>query len=552
MDYSTLDIETGKKGNVLLIRIYNLKYGFTSFATWQEFYYFLEQNNNMPIYRQFIAHNGGRFDYVSMLYELLPHTFSAEVIMSGSGIILCSIRDFKKLVVFKDSILVLKKGLKDLCKTFEVKTPKLDIDIENIEKIFHEDRKQFDFYLDSDCISLFQVCESFKKKLELKSFPFTIASLAMKLYLSKYKPENASFYNTNKETAFKHLFDDAYAGGRVEVFKKGSHKNVTSYDVNSLYPFVMKNNEFPVYPAVLGKQYEKGSCGIYPVKFNQKNKKIPPFFWVKGDNGLEFCYKGTGVFTSVEIEKAQNYKIDMEFSPGIFFPKTMKLFEKYVTHFYDLRIKNMDNSLNHICKLLMNSLYGKFAEREDSQKLCQLSPENIKELIADGMGVSEYSEPLNLYLVSTKRKIRHAHKYLSIFTTAYARCYMYNFLAKYSDTLIYTDTDSLHITGKFDEKFLGDELGKFKKEYTGTGIYNGRKQYMLGETVKYKGIRTSGALNHEKINYEDFKKMLDGKLIKKKFDTFPALKTVIKSGNPCMIKTVEKTLKSSTFCSNFV
>ena len=551
MDYSTLDIETGKQGNVLMIRIYNFKYGFTSFYTWQEFYSFLEQNNDMPCYRQFIAHNGGRFDYVSMLYELLPETFSTSIIMSGSGIILCSINDFKKPITFKDSILVLKAGLKKLCSTFDVETPKLDIDIENIETIFNEDREQFDYYLNNDCTSLYQVCKKFQELLDINYFPFTIASLAMKLYQTKFKPDDVKFYDTQKESEFKYIFDDSYAGGRVEVFKKGEHKNVCSYDVNSLYPFVMKDNFFPTYPCILGKKYGTGDMGIYPLTFKQTDKTIPPFFWIKGDNGLEFVYEGSGCFTSVEIEKANLYGIDMVIEPGVYFPNYSKIFSKYVNHFYELRLKNKDNALNMICKLLLNSLYGKFAERNDGSQLCQLREEDRNKLIENGVGFTEYSEKMGLYMVETERNIRHAHKYISVFTTAYARCYMYDFLAKYSEHLVYMDTDSLHITCDFDDKYIGNDLGMFKKEYEGKAIYNGRKQYIIDKTIKYKGIRTQGALNHDKIDYEDFKKMLEGKSISKKYDTFPALKTALKSGTPCKILEVEKTLKSSKFCTNF-
>jgi len=549
MNFSTLDIETGKKGNVLQIRIYNEKFGFHSFDDWLQFYDFLQRFNHVTCYRQFIAHNGGRFDYVSMLYELLPKTWNTSIIMSGSGIIVCSIYDFKKRVTFKDSVLVLKSSLKGLCDTFKVETPKSDIDIDRIEEIFNNDRKTFDFYLDNDVVSLFQVCKKFQEKLDIKSFPITIASLAMKIYKDKFSP-SVKFYDTSKESDDKYLIDDAYAGGRVEVFKKGEHENVQTFDVNSLYPFVMRNNFFPVYPRIRGKKYVEGDCGIYECSFKQNNTNIPPCLWIKGENGLEFVYEGKGCFTSVEIETAIRYKVDITPGYGFYFPKKEKIFKSYVDHFYKLRLKNKKNALNLICKLLLNSLYGKFAENEYGNILAQLSEKQKKELAEKEIGFTEYSEKLGLYQVETKRNIRHAFKTHSIFTTAYGRCYMFDFLVEYSDYLLYMDTDSIHMTRTMDVKYIGEELGKFKREYEGKGVYAGRKQYMIDKTLRFKGMRTKGNLFHEKIDYEDFKTMLEGKYITKEYDTFPTLKTVIRNGEPCRLTRTSKNLKASKFSSN--
>jgi hypothetical protein len=550
MDYATLDIETGKKGNVLQIRIYNDKFGFNSFDTWDDFYTFLSKNNDKPCYRQFIAHNGGRFDYVSMLYALLPKTWSTSIIMSGSGIIICSINDFKKRVTFKDSIKVMTGSLKGLCKTFKVETPKSDIDIDRIEEIFNNDRPQFDYYLDNDCVSLFQVCKEFQKKLDIKYFPITIASLAMKIYYEKFKPDYQFVDTSSLNEVDTKILDESYAGGRVEVFRKGEHDNVNTYDVNSLYPYVMKENFFPVYPVIRGKKYEPGDMGIYECSFIQNNKSIPPCLWIKGENGLEFTYEGQGSYTSVEIEQAVKYGLDIKIGYGLYFPKKHKIFTKYVDYFYNLRMSNKNNALNLISKLLLNSLYGKFAERTEGTMLSQLSDDDKKKFTAKGIGFSEYSENMNLYLVETKRRIKHPHKYISIFTTAYARCYMYDFLVKYAKNVVYMDTDSIHMTDKMDNEFIGSKIGLFKPEYSGKGIYNGRKQYIIDKTLRFKGMRTQGNLFHEKITYEDFKAMLEGEVIKKEYDTFPALKTVIKKGEPCKLTRTQKNIKSSDFTSN--
>jgi len=555
--FSTLDIETGKKGNVLQIRIYNKKYQFSSFDTWLEFYYFLEKNNDKSEYQNFIAHNGGKFDYISMLYELLPYTLKSDVIMSNSLIICCTINDFKKSVTFQDSMQVMGRSLKVLCKTFKIKVPKQDIDIENIEWIFNHDRNQFDFYLDCDCTSLYEICTSFMELMGIKKFPFTIASFAMNQFLTKFQDKSLECHHINTQEAEQkeHLnhefYSQSYGGGRVEVFRKGEHPLIYCYDVNSLYPSMMKFYYFPLPPRIVTGKYSDDEMGIFPVSFIQHNRKLPPFFWNKSDNGMEFIYEGKGVYTSVEIKEAKKYGIYMDIGPGIRFLKKGKIFARYVDHFYTLRMKNKDNALNLTCKLALNSLYGKFAEKGEGVAFRQLTDEQRNEVIKEGTGISMYSEKFNLYQVDTNRKIKHAHKYLSAFVTAYARCYMFKYLAEYADHIVYMDTDSIHMPVKMKPEYIGDELGQFKLEYEGKAVYNGRKQYMIDKKVRFKGIRTTGSLFHEDIDENDFKDMLENKPVQKSYDSFPAFKSVIKKGGACKLTRNTKDIKSAKFMSNF-
>lgn len=569
--FSTLDIETGKKGNVLAIRIFNEKYQFTTFYSWMEFYEFLFINNDIKEYTTFIAHNGGGFDYISMIDALMPVTVGFSVILGGSKIISVTMTDLKKKVKFLDSYLVLTGSLKNLSKTFKIETPKGDIEIEKIEHIFKHDRKRFDKYLDADCVSLYQICNKFMYLMNVKSFPMTIASFSMKQFKKKFvrkgkKGKELNFFNTEtarvEEKPFFEMFDQCYGGGRVEVFRPGSFDMVRSYDVNSLYPFVMANNYYPTGTTQLiyGKPKERidedgnktSDFAILPVKFTQTDKTIPPFFWEKTDNGMEFLYSGSGVYTSVEIEAAKEYGIDMEIGSGIvFLNDKYKMFESFVDHFYTLRMENKDNALNVICKFILNSLYGKFAESGDGEEFCHLTYNELEKLIIDGVGFAIYSEKLHMYRVEKYRHIKHAQKYISAFTTAYARIYMFKFLVEYKKQIVYMDTDSIHITGKMADKYLGNELGQFKIEAEGKANYVGRKMYEIGNKKKMKGVRNSGSLFHDDIKTEDFLALLEKIPITKSFNTFPAFKSVAKGALPCKQITLTKTIHPPTYTSNF-
>jgi hypothetical protein len=72
---------------------------------------------------------------------------------------------------------------------------------------------------------------------------------------------------------------------------------------------------------------------------------------------------------SFELESAlrDNYKAQIFY--GINFPNSSevdssKLFEKYVAHFYDKKKIAKDTIERNIAKLMLNSLYGKFGQKE--------------------------------------------------------------------------------------------------------------------------------------------------------------------------------------------
>lgn len=109
-------------------------------------------------------------------------------------------------------------------------------------------------YCEIDCIALYEVIEKFyqlifdKFKVNVSSIS-TLPSLAFKIfrtrYLSKYDQIPVlvgSVYNN---------ISNAYYGGRVDMYVPSNPKGreardlVYHYDVNALYPYVMKNFKYP-------------------------------------------------------------------------------------------------------------------------------------------------------------------------------------------------------------------------------------------------------------------------------------------------------------------
>jgi len=107
-------------------------------------------------------------------------------------------------------------------------------------------------YLESDLLCLYQVISQFSKDIfYLEHVNITkslsISSLTFKIFKTNY----LNYYKLPIIKGIHHdLMRKGFYGGHVDVYKSiGQH--IYNYDVNSLYPFVMSNNDFPIGNPVL-------------------------------------------------------------------------------------------------------------------------------------------------------------------------------------------------------------------------------------------------------------------------------------------------------------
>lgn len=586
--FSVLDIETHpEKGTVLDIALYDGK-TVNYFGNWNSFLLFLKDNNEPP-YTHIIAHYGGGFDFVSFIENQIHNIEKLEIITSGSAVILIEINDFEKKVKLTDSINVLQSSLDKLSETFNVKDKKLKgIDLNTIHLLKQNNPKLYYKYLKNDVISLFQIIKAFQKLLDIDFFPLTISQLSMYLFRKRFLDEKINLFspdtkNDGKKDAF---ITESYAGGRVEVFRGGKHKKTYAYDLNSIYPDCMANLEVPISCPIYTKIYRPKKIGFYRVKFHQENKSIPALLWIKDKNGLEFTYKGEGVYSSIEIERAIELNIKLIFIEGIFYLKSAKIFNSFVTIYYAMRMKHKGSALDFIIKLILNSLYGKWAEKPESKKLvkidCKTMKQNIKEdyeKLAENprhkiKTYSPYIIDMDLQTLSEYREVRTRMVHISSLITSQARLKLYDYLLEYKDSLVYCDTDCIHLTKKMDAKYLGDKLGMMKLENAGRSIYLGRKQYFIGhhyqfkmidkhpliflsnkfekDVKKFKGVSMASKLGGDDLTYDDYVKMDEGKEINFSFNTFPKIKSVLKGRKACKKMLINKNIKRAKYFTNFL
>ena len=353
----------------------------------------------------------------------------------------------------------------------------------------------------------------------------TIASTAMSLFKNKYLKHN--YYRHDKKLLIEQF--KGYYGGRTEAFARGKFKNYKYFDLNSLYPSVMLKHKYPD-PNSLRichfnddfhiREYE----GLSDITIFCPEMEYPLLPYRTKDKLLFPTGKFRGYHTHAEIRKAVElgYKI-LKVHRTLYFKKTCEPFKEFVADMYAkrLKLKSQKSSMEYVVKILMNSLYGKFAESFIGKE--NLVPFNHS---ADELHKMDFFEIIGDYLRIKQDRFPAVHciPIWSIYVTSYARLRLYEYI-RVSHPL-YCDTDSIITRKTFkDSKELGDMKLEFiikegiivkPKFYAFTGINN-------CDTIKIKGIGT-------KIVMRDFVRLVKGELRSISYTKFCKVREALRRG----------------------
>ena len=336
----------------------------------------------------------------------------------------------------------------------------------------------------------------------------TIAGTSINLFRSKFL----------KKTYFRHeiptLLEQykAYYGGRVEAIRRGRVRNHTVYDINSLYPSIMRDEEFPDPNRVRVTNYPRmdyinsfegvSYCHITaPEMFR-------PYLPLRHDNKLIFPYGSFKAwYTHLELRKAMSIGYEVKPIKTHYYPlKNITPFKEFVDFLYSKRLEFQKNNdpMEIVVKLLLNSLYGKFGQkftdRVEYQPESWLTTEKLKSI--------SFLERIGDYLRIKKDISRPAvftFPIWSAYVTAHARTRLWDLATKYD--ACYYDTDSI-MTKKSPP--TSTELGALKVEYNvKDGVIVRPKMYLIddGEVTKVKAKGVS------RISNEMFASVLVGETL---------------------------------------
>ena len=410
------------------------------------------------------AHNGGKFDFFFMLKYLENplKVISGRIAQCNLGI--HELRDSYSIIPI--ALGVYKKDTID----YQI------MELENREA----NKAEISAYLKSDCVYLFELVDKFRDRFGDK---LTIGATAI-ADLQKFHP----FESQN--SGHDQYFRPYYFGGRVECFESGIIKGDWKiYDVNSMYPDVMKRFKHPT-----GAKWLRMSDAKLTPKGNIAGRDADMYFAhiqceqngafatrVKNE-GLDFNVpSGEFWVTSHELKAAiDTGRVSNIKCLNVLIPYKTISFGDFVDHHVAAKIvakKQGDKVGELFAKFLLNSAYGKFGS----------NPENYFDyfIVADG-GV-EPDKPYRIYLqhesgVTVWRKPAAMHKYFDVATaasiTGAARSVLLRGLSA-GKRVVYCDTDSI-ICESLPLALSETVLGAWKLEASGNTIaIAGKKLYAL-------------------------------------------------------------------------
>lgn len=345
----------------------------------------------------------------------------------------------------------------------------------------------------------------FLRENDLCGLGLTIASQAFRSYRHKFMTSDIYLHS---DTKVLELERKAYSGGRVECWHIGilNSQNYYKIDINSMYPFIMRDNVFPIrlvgYAENIKIERLKKLLKTYYVIANVTLQTQVNLYPTRYDNRLIFPI---GRFkTSLHKPELARALLDDDIVSveEVAIYESENIFRSYVEFFYRLKLdatRNNNPVMRQQAKLFLNSLYGKFGQVGIT--------EEIEEITTGKKWGREigYSESLNkrvevVYLGD--RLIRRTREGESLYSfpaiaggvTAYARVYLYNLAEKAGlENVYYMDTDSLFINAlglaNLNDYLDDEKLGYMKIEDVSNHIeLFGLKDYVFGETVKHKGV----------------------------------------------------------------
>ena len=423
---------------------------------------------------------------------------------------------------FIDSLKILNMSVDTIAKTFGLPISKLSLDYNKPREkgyILTEEEKD---YIKND-VKI--VALALKTLFDEDLTKMTIGSNALNNYKEIIGKDRFNHLYTPLSYEIDNDIRQAYKGGFTFLNPIYAGVDVSSgvvLDVNSLYPSVMYEKPMPFGEPFFyeGKYEEDKVYNLYiqmiTCSFKLKKNKIPTIqiknshfreneYLTSSDNEI-ICLTLTSVDLKLFLEQ---YDVeDLKYVCGWKFKSLTGLFTPYINKWIKVKIestKNGNKGMRALAKLMLNSLYGKFATSQDVQsKLPYLGDDDIVH-----------------YTYSEKERKNGIYIPIGCFITAYARektirtsqaikDYSINKYGK--DLYIYSDTDSIHTLLPIEElkqfcEIDDTELGKWKHEASFTKARFIRQKCYLEEIENEIKITCAGMPKscYDYVEWEKFK-----------------------------------------------
>ena len=342
------------------------------------------------------------------------------------------------------------------------------------------------------------------------SFGPTISSQAFNCWAHRFNPEKVYIDAVGDDVR---LARACYHGGRCEAYYIGEVPESPVYilDVNSMYPYVMRDNLYPtrrvhyltsrVSPARLASL-----CSAYAVCARVVVQTGVPCLPALIDDKL--CFP-VGVFEAClatpEILLASRRAEILEVKEAVLYERA-DLFRAYVDYWHGLKSRYRaegNTAYRELAKRMLNHLYGKFGQRRsDWAHVGTIGGDEVWTVeygvdSATGLPMQWWYLGHDLYEVTPGEEAYNSHPAIAAHVTSFARAYLWELLERAGrENVFYCDTDSLFVNRAGYQALSGylaeDALGKLalQRVIERLTVY-GAKWYETDGELKHKGRRAS-------------------------------------------------------------
>jgi hypothetical protein len=435
-----------------------------------------------------------------------------------------------KKVTFIDSLKIINQSVESMPKTFKIPENKLEIDYNAPREVGHILTPEEEAYVKNDVVI---VAKALKYLFDMGLTKMTAGSNALSEYKeimklnrfrNLYKPLN---YEIDKDIR------KSYRGGFTycnPLYKGKEVGNGEVLDVNSLYPSVMYNEILPFgEPFFFEGEYKEDK--VYPLyiqrltcSFKIKEGKIPTI-QIKHSRFVENEYlTDSGIepvaltLTSIDLKLfLEQYDVwDLNYESGWKFKGMRGLFTDYIDKW--IKVKNEstisgNKGMRQVAKIMLNSLYGKFATSLDVQsKIPYLENDIVKYKLGEKKTKDGVYLPMGAFITAYARDktIRTSQAIKDYSTKKYG-----------VDMYCYSDTDSIHTILPIEELKLFCEIDDVK-----LGAWKHESHFERAKFIRQKTYleEINGEINitcaglpkncYDQVTWDNFKEGLkvDGKL----------------------------------------
>ena len=463
----------------------------------------------------------------------LPGTFNTLISDMGQWYmvdVVVGYKGKKKIhTVIYDSLKKLPFPIKTIAGMFNLEVQKGDIDYHKNRPVGYTPDKEEISYIENDVEILAQALEiqldqGLKKMTAGSDAIYDYKDIITQKRFDKLYPKLPLEVDKN--------IRKAYRGGFTYLSDRFADKEIGDgivFDVNSMYPGTMVNKELPIgKPLYFEGEYEHDEN--YPLFI----QRITCQFELKKDHIPTIQIKNNPLFRATEYLKSSRHEVvelyvtnvdlklmkehyhlyELEYYEGFKFRSSVGMFEDYIRKWMDVK-ENTTGAMRTLAKLMLNSLYGKFASNPDvTGKVPYLNDDNS---LGFRMGEEEFKDPV--------------YTAMGVFITSWSRDQVIRTAQSVYDRFIYCDTDSIHLTGTDIPEELKDDIDPVKMGYWDFEQSYFRGKYIRQKTYMYEYMEDGEVKTKvvcagmpdvvkDKVTFDNFKKGFSesGKLLPKQVD----------------------------------